>query len=114
MANDGTGPDGPLPLDLLESGDPAFVDTLRAVHDADALADFAARWLDDRRPDSRRLLFEYLDRPLNAFRHEGLIKRLFTRAEAEGDAPVMARFLVLFDRSIRRVRRTRLKRTLEV
>jgi hypothetical protein len=104
MENDS---EGPLPLGLLEAGDPAFVDAIRAVNDADALADFAGRWLDDQRPASRRLLFEYLDRPLNAFRHEGLIKRLFKRAEAEGDDPVMARFLVLFDRSIRRVRRTR-------
>lgn len=102
MANDGA-----LPLDLLEAGDPAFVDAIREVHDADALAAFAATWFEDRRPASRRLLFEYLDRPLNAFRHEGLIKRLFKKAEDEGDDPLMARFLVLFDRSIRRVRRTR-------
>ena len=100
MANDGA-----VPLDLLEAGDPAFVDAIREVHDADALAAFAATWFEDRRPASRRLLFEYLDRPLNAFRHEGLIKRLFKKAEAEGDDPLMARFLVLFDRSIRRVRR---------
>src|SRR4051794_24955914 len=102
MANEGA-----LPLDLLEAGDPAFVDAIRAVNDADALAGFAATWSNDARPASRKLLFDYLDRPLNAFRHEGLIKRLFKRAEAEGDDPVMARFLVLFDRSIRRVRRTR-------
>ncbi len=98
---------GPLPLDLLEAGDSAFVDAIREVHDADALAEFALTWFNDRRPASRRLLFEYLDRPLNAFRHEGLIKRLFKKAEAEGDDPLMARFLVLFDRSIRRVRRKR-------
>ncbi len=104
MANDGA-----LPLDLLEAGDPAFVDAIRKVHDADALAAFAAVWFEDRRPASRRLLFEYLDRPLNAFRHEGLIKRLFKKAEAEGDDPLMSRFLVLFDRSIRRVRRTRFR-----
>ena len=114
MANDGTGPAGPLPLDLLEAGDPAFVDALRAVRDADALADFAGPWFDDRRPASRQLLLDYLDCPLNAFRHEGLIKRLFKRAEAEGEDRLMARFLVLFDRSIRRVRRTRLKHMLEV
>jgi hypothetical protein len=99
--------EGPLPLDLLEAGDPAFVDAIREVHDADALADFASTWFKDRRPASRQLLFEYLDRPLNAFRHEGLIKRLFKIAEAEADGPLMARFLVLFDRSIRRVREIR-------
>lgn len=96
-----------LPLDLLEAGDPDFVAALRQVHDAEALAGFAAPWFEDRRPASRRLLFEYLDGPLNAFRHEGLIKLLFKKAEAEGDDPLMARFLVLFDRSIRRARGSR-------
>jgi hypothetical protein len=101
MANDGA-----LPLELLEGGNLAFVDAIREVHDADALAEFASTWFKDRRPDSRWLLYEYLDRPLNAFRHEGLIKRLFKMAEAEGDDLLMARFLVLFDRSIRRARRS--------
>ena len=114
MTNDGSAPEVSLPLDLLEAGDPEFVDALRAVHDADALANFAGTWFDDRRPASRQLLSEYLGRPLNAFRHEGLIKRLFKRAEAEGDDRTMARFLVLFDRSIRRVRRTRIKREFQV
>ena len=110
MASDRDTSGGPLPLHLLEDGDPAFVDALRAVDDADALADFAAGWADDRRPGSRRLLLDYLDRPLNAYRHEGLIKRLFKRGEAAGDDEVMARFLVLFDRSVRRAMRTRSRR----
>jgi len=99
--------DGAIPRDLLEDGDLAFVDAIREVHDAEALGEFASTWFTDRRDDSRWLLFEYLDRPLNAFRHEALIKRLFKMAEAEGDDPLMARFLVLFDRSIRRVRKSR-------
>ncbi len=93
-----------LPLGRFEAGDPSFVDAIRRFHDADALAGFAATWIDDPRPEARRLLFDYLDRPLNAFRHEGLVKRLFKRAEAAGDDPLMARFLVLFDRSNRRER----------
>jgi hypothetical protein len=93
--------------ELLERGDPAFVDALRQFHDAATLAAFAERWSADRRPESRRLLLAYLERPLNAFRHEPLVKRLFKRAEQAGDDEVLARFLVLFDRSIRRVRRTR-------
>ncbi len=56
-------------------------------------------------PTSRRLLLEYLDRPLNAFRHEPLVKRLFKQAEAAGDDAVMARFLVALDRSVERVRK---------
>ena len=103
--------DSALPLDLLERGDPSFVDVLRAVRDAGALADFAEAWFVDARPASRRLLLAYLDRPLNAFGHEGLVKRLFKRAEAAGDDALMARFLVLFDRSVRRgVRRSTMPR----
>ena len=66
-------------------------------------ARFAERWYTDPSPNARRLLLAYLERPLNAFRHEALIKRLFKHAEAAGDDAVMARFLVAFDRSIRRV-----------
>jgi hypothetical protein len=86
----------------LERGDASFVDDLRSFHDAEVLGGFAARWLADKRPASRRMLLEYLDRPLNAFRHEALVKRLFKAAEAAGDDEVMARFMVLFDRSVRR------------
>src|SRR5262245_49341888 len=88
--------------EMLERGDPAFVDELRKFEDADQLAEFAPRWFQDRRAPSRRLLLEYLRRPLNAFRHEPLVKRLFKAAEKAGDDEVMAHFLVLFDRSIRR------------
>ena len=109
MASESPGTGEILPISLPESGDLAFVDALRAINDAAALAEFAGRWFDDRRPSSRHLMFEYLDRPLNAFRHEGLIKRLFKRAEAEGDDQLMARFLVLFDRSIRRASCKRLR-----
>jgi hypothetical protein len=107
MARDPAGGDWLLIEELLERGDPAFVDELRRVHDVEALAAFAGRWWADRRPTARRLLLEYLERPLNAYRHEALVKRLFKHAEADGDDPVMARFLVLFDRSIRRERRRR-------
>lgn len=88
--------------ELFERGDPAFVEALRAFYDAEVLATFAPRWFADRRPEARRLLFDYLDRPLNAYRHEALVKRLFKLAEAAGDDALMARFLVAFDRSIRR------------
>lgn len=99
--------------ELLERGDPEFIDRLRGVGDADADADalgqFAERWYSDPSPNARRLLLAYLERPLNAYRHEALVKRLFKRAEAAGDDAVMARFLVAFDRSIRRVRRSRFR-----
>jgi hypothetical protein len=93
--------------ELLERGDPVFVTELRRITDADRLGSFAARWYADRRPASRQLLFTYLDQPLNAFRHEALIKRLFKLAETAGDDEVMGAFLVLFDRSLRRKRTPR-------
>jgi hypothetical protein len=91
--------------DLLERGDPAFVDELRRISDAERLGTFAAKWIADQRPASRVLLLEYLNRPFNAFRHEALLKRLFKLAEKQNDDVLMARFLVGNDRSIRRVRR---------
>ncbi|HKB41683.1 MAG TPA: hypothetical protein VKD72_34985, partial [Gemmataceae bacterium] len=93
--------------ELFDQGDPAFVDQLRRVTDAEKLGKFGGAWLKDRRPASRRLMLEYLGRPLNAFRHEALVKRLFKKAEQAGDDEVMAHFLVLFDRSVRRVRKNR-------
>src|SRR5262245_13299239 len=89
--------------ELLERGDAESVDHVRAIGDADALGSFAERWYANPSPIARRLLLAYLERPLNAYRHEALVKRIFKRAEAAGDDAVMARFLVALDRSIRRV-----------
>src|SRR5262245_10800070 len=97
------GGDWLLLQELLDRGEPESVDRLRAVTDADALGQFAERWYAHPSQGARRLLLEYLERPLNAYRHEALVKRLFKRAEAAGDDAVMARFLVAFDRSVRRV-----------
>jgi hypothetical protein len=91
--------------ELFERGDATFVDQLRRVHDANFLGGFAARWFADRRPEARRMLRDYLSRPLNAYRHEVLVKRLFKLAEAAADDEIMGCFLVLFDRSLRRVKR---------
>src|SRR4051812_14263800 len=60
--------------ELFARGEPGFVDALRAFDDADALGAFAPRWIADRRLEARAFLFDYLDRPLNAFRHEALVK----------------------------------------
>jgi hypothetical protein len=96
-----------LAEELFERGEDPFVDELRGVHDAGRLGAFAPRWFADGRPEARRLLLEYLDRPLNAYRHEPLLKRLFKLAEQAADDTVMARFLVALDRSVRRVRSKR-------
>src|SRR5437764_2784630 len=94
-----------LAEELFTRGDAAFVDELRRVHVADRLGDFAARWLTDPRPFARAALLDYLSRPLNCYRHEPLVKRLFKRAEAAGDDEAMGALLAAFDRTIRRARR---------
>ncbi len=95
---------------MLERGEAAFIDELRHIHQPNLLGGLAARWLADPRPEARRLLLDYLDRPLNAYRHEPLVKRLFKLAEAAGDDVLMAHFLVAFDRAVRRVRGRRGRR----
>ncbi len=92
--------------ELLDQGDPTFVTELRQFHDPERLKTFAAGWHADSRLQARRLLLAYLDEPMNAYRHEPLIKRLFKLAEAANDDEAMARFLVMFDRSLSRRRRT--------
>lgn len=93
--------------ELLEKDDDKFVEELRRITDADELGNFAIRWFGDTRPQARRLMLVYLSRPLNAFRHEALIKRLFKIAEASKDDELMAHFLVALDRSVRRQRKLR-------
>jgi hypothetical protein len=95
-----------LAEELFAREDRGFVDELRRVHFADRLGDFAARWVADRRPFARQALLDYLSRPLNCYRHEPLVKRLFKLAEKSGDDELMGAFLVAFDRTVRRVRKT--------
>ena len=95
-----------LTEELFARGNAGFVDELRRVHLADRLGDFAPRWFADARPFARQALLDYLSRPLNAYRHEPLVKRLFKLAEAGGDDELMGAFLVALDRTVRRVRRT--------
>ncbi len=89
---------------LFQSGSPEFVEAVRQRVNAVGLAPFAETWYNDTRIEARRLLFSYLEQPLNAARHEPLVKRLFKLADKAGDDAVMARFLVGFDRTIRRKR----------
>jgi hypothetical protein len=102
-----------LAEELFTLGDPAFVAELRCIHDAERLGKFAARWLADHRPAARALLINYLTLPLNAYRHEALVKRLFKGAENAKDDELMGLFLVAFDRSIRRARKTVVRRKWE-
>ena len=93
--------------ELFARGDDRFVAELRQIHNAERLGEFAKRWHSDPRPFARRALLDYLSSPLNCYRHEPLVKRLFKLAEKAGDDELMGAFLVAFDRTIRRDRRTR-------
>lgn len=95
-----------LAEEMFDRGDAAFVDELRRVHFASRLGDFATRWIADPRPFARAALLDYLSRPLNCYRHEPLVKRLFKLAERAGDDELLGAFLAAFDRAIRRVRKT--------
>lgn len=96
-----------LAEELLDNGDPGFVDELCRIADADRLGSFAKTLYADRRPASRKLMLAYLDRPFQHYRHEALVKRLLKLAEQNGDDEVMAKYLVGVDRSIRRKKVTR-------
>lgn len=91
---------------LFQAGSPEFVEMVRQRVNATTLAGFAETWYADTRVEARRLLFAYLERPLNAPRHEPLVKRLFKLADKAGDDAAMARFLTGLDRTIRRKRGT--------
>ena len=96
-----------LAEELFARGDPAFVGELRRVSEAERLGKFASRWLSDRRPIARQFLIDYFSLPLNAYRHEALVKRLFKGIEKSSDDELMGVLLVAMDRSIRRERKTR-------
>ena len=85
--------------ELFARGDAAFVPRAAADPRTEQLGGFAARWLADPRPFARGGLFEYLARPLNSYRHEPLVERLFKRAEAAGDDEAVGAFPVAFDRT---------------
>ncbi len=93
-----------LAEELFARGADGFGEELRAVHFAERLGDFAPRWFADTRQFARLALLDYLSRPLNCYRHEPLVKRLFKLAEKAGDDEIMGAFLVAFDRVLRRKR----------
>lgn len=94
-----------LTEELFARGDNSFVSELRSVHAPEQLGNFAAKWYVDKRPFARQAIHDYLSLPLNSYRHEPLVKRLFKLAEADKNNELMGAFLVAFDRSIRRIRK---------
>ena len=69
-----------LAMELFAQGDSRFVAELRSVQNAERLGDFAPTWFTDSRPFARQALLGYLSQPLNCYRHEALVKRLFKLA----------------------------------
>lgn len=94
-----------LTEELFARGDASFVSELRSVHAPEQLGAFAAKWYADKRPFARQAIKNYLTLPLNCYRHEAIVKRLFKLVEAAKDDELMGVFLVAFDRTIRRVRK---------
>jgi hypothetical protein len=90
-----------LLYELLQGGCATFRAELDIVTDPECLKELARRWYPPASPQARALLLDYLGQPLSAF-HEPLVVRLLRRAERAGDDEVMGRFLLLFDRAIRR------------
>ncbi|MGB7324062.1 MAG: hypothetical protein WBD31_04275 [Rubripirellula sp.] len=96
-----------LAEELFAAGDIGFVDEICRIDDVVRLGAFAKTWYADHRAQSRRLLDQYLQRPLAHYRHESLVKQLFKLAEASGDDQVMGWFMVTLDRTVRREMLTR-------
>ncbi len=88
--------------------DDRFLEQLARVSTLSKLAALADRWKKDPRPWARNQLLTYLEEPLNHPGHHPIIKRIFKHAEESGDHELMAAFMVAFDRSVRRVRKTRM------
>jgi len=103
-------PASPCPLlaAAFAAGDDQFLTLLVHVDSTDILQDFLPRWLTDERPWARQQIELYLCLDLNFPGHEVVVKRLFQHFEATRDHSLMARFMVAFDRLVRR-RRTALQ-----
>jgi hypothetical protein len=85
--------------------DEKFVERVRLVASPKYLAGLADRWKRDARPWAREQIFKYLSLPMDRPGHHPLVKRLFKQAETNRDDELMAEFVVVFDRLVRRERR---------
>lgn len=96
-----------LAEEYFASENPAFLETLRRVHQPKTLIALADRWKKDPRPWARQQILAYLSQPLNCLGHQPIVKRLFKQAEENKDHELMSAFLVAFDRQVRREIRTK-------
>ncbi len=87
--------------------DARFLTELRRVEQPKLLAAFADKWKRDPRSWARQQTLDYLDLPFDRPGHQPVVKRLFKQAEEGRDDELMARFLVAFDRNVRRIIGTR-------
>src|SRR3954469_6053547 len=88
--------------EFFEAGDDRFLEELLKNRSAKKLRSFAARWLQDTRPFARRMLLAYVDDGCDRPNHRPLVKAIFKHAEKQGDDELLGRFLVAFDRIVRR------------
>ena len=104
-------PVSPWPLldSAFAAGDDRFLALLLQVDSPERLLEFLPRWLNDKRPWARQQIELYLSLDLNFPGHEIVVKRLFRHFESARDHSMMARFMVTFDRIVRR-RRTMWKK----
>ena len=102
-------PESPCPsFDVaFAAGDERFLAAWVLIDSPEVLLDFLSLWLTDGRPWARQQIESYLNLDLNLPGHEVVVKRLVRHFEATRDHAMMARFMVTFDRLVRR-RRTKL------
>jgi hypothetical protein len=91
--------------ELYDSGDASFLDRI-AEHTGSfkPLLGLIEKWKKDSRPWARRLKFDFVLRKKLTWDNRVVFKRLFKQAWADRDHELMGAFMVVLDRSIRRVR----------
>jgi len=88
--------------EFFEAGDDRFLEQVLASDSDKKLRSLAGKWLQDARPFARRMLLAYVDDGCDRANHRPLVKAIFKHAEKQGDDELMGRFLVAFDRIVRR------------
>ncbi|MCC6556683.1 MAG: hypothetical protein IT372_27295 [Polyangiaceae bacterium] len=88
--------------EYFEAGDDRFVDEVIASAAGKKLKSLAERWYRDARPFARAALLRYIDDGCDRPHHRALVKQLYKLAERKGDDEVVGRFMVAFDRLLRR------------
>ncbi|WP_437937304.1 hypothetical protein [Sorangium sp. So ce341] len=85
-----------------EAGDDRFVDEVLASEAGRKLKALAPRWYADGRPFARRALLRYIDDGCDRPHHRAIVKTLYKLAEQAEDDEIIGRFMVAFDRLVRR------------